>query len=126
MPAPAPARAGGNDEAFLTLATLRRLLAGELGEAVPQSRTEAFAQQFAREFEGHNAPAPAPEPTPAAPAAAIAPSAFTGGSPGPSVAIATYDSKTGQFATPDGNVARQTSVVARDGGQNWTDLMPTG
>ena len=72
------------------------------------------------------APAPAPEPTPAAPAAAIAPSAFTGGSPGPSVAIATYDPKTGQFATPDGNVARQTSVVARDGGQNWTNLMPTG
>ncbi len=69
--------------------------------------------------------APAPEPPPAAPAAAVAPSAFTGGSPGPSVAIATYDPKTGQFATPDGNVARQTSVVARDG-QNWTDLMPTG
>lgn len=69
--------------------------------------------------------APAPEPAPAAPAAAVAPSAFTAGSPGPSVAIATYDPKTGQFATPDGNVARQTSVVARDG-QNWTDLMPTG
>lgn len=70
--------------------------------------------------------APAPESTPAPPAAVVAPSAFSGDSPGPSVAIATYDPKTGQFATPDGSVARQTSVVARDGAQTWTDLMPTG
>lgn len=72
------------------------------------------------------APAPAPESTPAPPAAVVAPSAFTGDSPGPSVAIATYDPKTGQFATPDGTVGRQTTVVDRDGAQTWTDLMPTG
>ena len=71
-------------------------------------------------------PGPAPAAPAPAPAAAVAPSAFNGGSAGPSVAIATYDPKTGQFATPDGTVARQTSVIARDGGQNWTDLMPTG
>jgi hypothetical protein len=57
---PAAVREGGKDEAVLTLATLRRLLAGELGEAPPQSRTEAFAQQFAREFEGDDSPSPAP------------------------------------------------------------------
>lgn len=70
------------------------------------------------------APAPAPAPGPLGPV--VAPSAYTGGPSGPSVAIATYDPKTGQFASPDGSVARQTSVVARDGGQTWTDLMPTG
>jgi hypothetical protein len=42
------------------------------------------------------------------------------------VAIATYDPKTGQFATPDGTVARQTDVVAGDGTPTWTDLLPIG
>ena len=83
-------------------------------------------------------PAPAaPAPTEAVPAApagnspvvapsAFTPSAFTPGVSGPSVAVATYDPKTGQFATPDGTVARQTSMVSPDGPQNWTDLMQTG
>lgn len=80
-------------------------------------------------------PGPAPaEPAPAAavPAApagnapVVAPSAFAPGPNGPSVAVATYDPKTGQFATPDGNVGRQTSMVSPDGAQNWTDLMQTG
>lgn len=57
---PAAVREGGKDEAVLTLATLRRLLAGELVEPAPPSRTEAFAQQFAHEFEGDNSPAQAP------------------------------------------------------------------
>jgi virulence factor Mce-like protein len=76
------------------------------------------------------AAAPAPPPPPPPPAGpAVAPSAFTpgvGGPPGPSVAIATYDPQTGQFATPDGTVARQTDVVAGDGQRAWTDLLPTG
>jgi hypothetical protein len=55
----------------------------------------------------------------------VAPSAHTPGAPGPSVAIATYDPSTGQFATADGSVGRQTDVVAGDGQQTWTDLMPT-
>jgi hypothetical protein len=42
------------------------------------------------------------------------------------VAIATNDPQTGQFATPDGTVARQTDVVAGDGQRAWTDLLPTG
>ena len=80
-----------------------------------------------------------PGPAPAAPAPAdvlpappsgnapvVAPSAFTPGANGPSVAVATYDPKTGQFATPDGTVARQTSMVSSGGPQNWTDLMQTG
>ena len=68
---------------------------------------------------------PPPPVTPAA-GASVAPSAFAPDAGGPSVAIATYDPKTGQFATPDGTVARQTDVIARDGEQSWTDLLPTG
>ena len=44
----------------------------------------------------------------------------------PSVAIATYDPKTGQFATPDGTVARQADVAAGGDKRTWTDLIPTG
>ncbi|MGI9125437.1 MAG: MCE family protein [Mycobacterium sp.] len=70
-------------------------------------------------------PAPAEAP-PAAPPVTVAPSAFTPSGSGPSVAIATYDPATGQFATPDGTVARQTDVVAHGGEKAWTDLLPTG
>jgi virulence factor Mce-like protein len=85
------------------------------------------------------APAPAPAPAEAAPAAPpppppapgapmIAPSAY-GSSPNPardpSVAIATYDPKTGQFATPDGGVYRQTEMAAGGEPQSWQDLLPT-
>jgi hypothetical protein len=42
------------------------------------------------------------------------------------VAIATYDPATGQFATPDGSVARQTDVVAQGGERSWTDMLPVG
>ncbi len=81
------------------------------------------------------APVPAPAEVPAAqpvtpPAPAdgtpVAPSAFTPGGPGPSVAIATYDPKSGQFAAPDGTVGRQTDVANGPGPRAWTDLLPTG
>jgi phospholipid/cholesterol/gamma-HCH transport system substrate-binding protein len=72
--------------------------------------------------------APVPSPPPA-PGAVIAPSAY-GSSPeparDPSVAIATYDPKTGQFATPDGGVYRQTEMAAGGGPQSWQDMLPTG
>lgn len=71
-------------------------------------------------------PTPDSAPPPPPPGAAVAPSAFTPDGTGPSVAIATYDPQTGQFATPDGTVARQTDVVAGDGQRAWTDLLPTG
>ncbi len=51
------------------------------------------------------------------------PSAFdpsTSG-PGPSVAIAHYDPQTGEYATPDGQIARQTDLV--DPPKTWQDLM---
>jgi phospholipid/cholesterol/gamma-HCH transport system substrate-binding protein len=86
-------------------------------------------------------PPAAPAPAPGAPAPqavpniaptdqgggpAVAPSAFTPGQPGgPSVAIATYDPATGQYATPDGNVFRQTDLAQSGGDRSWKDLLPT-
>lgn len=75
-------------------------------------------------------PAPAevvpPAPPVIPPVPTVAPSAFSpAGSPGPSVAIATYDPKTGQFATPDGGVYRQPDLVRTGGERSWEDLLPT-
>ena len=65
---------------------------------------------------------PAP---PGGPGPAAAPSSFaTNGSAGPSIAIATYDPKTGQYATPDGTVYRQSDLVAHPGARSWRDLFP--
>ena len=77
-------------------------------------------------------------PVPGAPAGPVVapsafnnPSAFTPGaanpsaSSGPSVAIATYDPQTGQYATPDGGVYRQTNLVPQSGDRSWEDLLPT-
>ncbi|MCK5752897.1 MAG: mammalian cell entry protein, partial [Mycobacterium sp.] len=81
-------------------------------------------------------PAPVGPPAPPAPlppaqgpllpdqAVPAAPSAFDGDSaPGPSVASASYDPRTGQYLSPDG----QLQQVASAGGArptSWTDLMP--
>ena len=66
-------------------------------------------------------PAPAEVP---APPPMVAPSAFNSGG-GPSVAIATYDPATGQFAAPGGGVFRQSDVVRKGAPQSWEDLLPT-
>lgn len=71
-------------------------------------------------------PAPAGDQRPAAGAPTFVPSGIAGAAGGPSVAIATYDPTTGQFATPDGGVYRQTDLAAPDGQRSWQDLMPTG
>jgi hypothetical protein len=56
----------------------------------------------------------------------VAPSAFKPGTPGgPSVAIATCDPATGQYATPQGNVYRQTDLAQSGGDRSWKDLLPT-
>ncbi|MHA3020687.1 MCE family protein [Mycobacterium sp. BMJ-28] len=75
-----------------------------------------------------------PEPTPPAEpgllpdpgAVPAAPSAFQPNrSAGPSVAVATYDPGTGQYATPDGAVYRQSDLVAHTGERTWKDLFPS-
>ena len=67
-----------------------------------------------------------PPVPPLPPGPTVAPSAFgPGDTDGPSVAIATYDPQTGQFATPDGGVYRQTDLVPQSGERSWEDLLPT-
>jgi hypothetical protein len=64
---------------------------------------------------------PGPDGVPAA-----APSAFTGTTSGqPSVAIAQYNPKTGQYVTPGGEVFSQTNLVAQGNPKSWKDLLPT-
>jgi phospholipid/cholesterol/gamma-HCH transport system substrate-binding protein len=65
----------------------------------------------------------APElPMPTEPA--VAPSAFKGGAgDGPSVAIAKYNPRTGEYMGSDGNLYKQTDLVSTP--KTWQDLMPT-
>jgi hypothetical protein len=58
----APERNRELDESLLTLDSLRRLLSGELDQPGGGNRMAAFAQQFAREFEGSGSPQSAPAP----------------------------------------------------------------
>jgi phospholipid/cholesterol/gamma-HCH transport system substrate-binding protein len=53
-----------------------------------------------------------------------APSSFApnGSGGGPSVAFATYDPQTGQYATPGGKVYRQSDLVTPAGSRTWKDL----
>lgn len=66
-------------------------------------------------------PPPADDTPPPGAAPASASAEATDG--GPSVAFATYNPRTGQYATPDGLVHTRTDLVAPPA-QNWTDLLP--
>jgi phospholipid/cholesterol/gamma-HCH transport system substrate-binding protein len=72
---------------------------------------------------------PAPGPVEAPPidggAVPAAPSAYSDkGSDGPSVAVTTYDPRSGRYVTPDGQVQQLTNVVAGAGPKSWKDLLP--
>jgi len=78
---------------------------------------------------GEVPPPPGPPPGPPAStdgAPAVAPSAFAPDQvTGPSIAVATYDPRTGQYATPDGQVYRQADLVPHPGDRTWKDLFAT-
>jgi phospholipid/cholesterol/gamma-HCH transport system substrate-binding protein len=72
-------------------------------------------------------PLPGPVPAPPTDGGAVpaAPSAFSGkGSGGPSVAITTYDPRTGRYVTPDGQVQQLTNVGSSAEPKSWKDLLP--
>jgi len=73
------------------------------------------------------APPPPPDaaPPPAGEAPEAAPSAFAtnGSTPGPSVAVAQYDPRTGQYLGPDGQSYQQTNLVTSATPKTWQDLM---
>jgi virulence factor Mce-like protein len=77
---------------------------------------------------GDAAPAPQgplPGPPPDGGAVPAAPSAFSGKrSGGPSVAVTTYDPRTGRYVTPDGQVQRLTNVGPSAQPKSWKDLLP--
>jgi hypothetical protein len=72
-------------------------------------------------------PAPGPVPAPPTDGGAVpaAPSAFSSkGSGGPSVAITTYDPRTGRYITPDGQVQQLANVGSGAEPKSWKDLLP--
>ncbi|MGV0698860.1 MCE family protein [Mycolicibacter sinensis] len=64
-----------------------------------------------------------PPTAPGEGAPAAAPSGYAQGAAGPSVAVATYNPRTGQYAAPDGKVYSRTDL-ARPAAQSWEDLLP--
>jgi phospholipid/cholesterol/gamma-HCH transport system substrate-binding protein len=71
------------------------------------------------------APGPVEAPLPDGGGVPAAPSAFSGkGSGGPSVAVTTYDPRSGRYVAPDGQVQQLTNVVAGAGPKSWKDLLP--
>lgn len=101
-----------------------------IAQGVPPDDRVDFSERIHGPVEGTPMPPgePAPQVPAGAPAAAegvpaAAPSALSpNASGGPSVSFATYDPATGQYATPDGKVYRQTDLVA--GSSSWQDLLP--
>lgn len=69
--------------------------------------------------------APPPDPDGGTPAAA--PSAFSGNGsgPGPSVAVARYNPKTGMYVTPEGQAYKRSDLVANGKPKTWKDLLLT-
>jgi hypothetical protein len=69
-----------------------------------------------------------PSPT-GAPSSApsAAPSAFgrEESQPGPSVAVAQYNPHTGSYIAPDGQVYRQSDLVATKAAKTWKDMFAT-
>jgi hypothetical protein len=65
-----------------------------------------------------------PLPPPDVPAPGVAPSAFEGaGAQGPSMAVAKYNPRTGEYMGSDGHMYKQTDLV--NTASSWQDLMPT-
>ena len=66
-------------------------------------------------------------PSPASGATPVAPSSFGAGGPenGPSVVVAKYDPRTGQYVGPDGGVYQQRDLATAGTEKSWQDLLPT-
>jgi len=72
-----------------------------------------------------DAPAAAGGAAPAAPSAFGHSGSQPGAQPGPSVAIAQYDPRTGSYFTPDGQVYRQSDLATKKGPKTWKDMFAT-
>lgn len=101
-----------------------------IAQGVPPDDRITFGDQI---FGPAENPAPgAAEGDPASPevkasppegSAAVAQSGYAAGTAGPSVAFATYNPRTGQYAAPDGKVYSQSDLV-RPAPRSWEDMLP--
>ncbi len=67
---------------------------------------------------------PEPPPPPPPPGIPAAPSSFNGGgADGPSVAVASYDPRTGRYVGPDGMAHTQSDLVADSTARDWKELI---
>lgn len=110
-----------------------------IAQGVPVDDRVTFQEQIFGPVEGTPMPPPAPiagaVPPPAVEGAAVPPPAVEGAAvpaapsahvtegDHPSVAFATYNPETGQYAAPDGKVYSQSDLV-RPPAQSWEELMP--
>jgi hypothetical protein len=67
--------------------------------------------------------APLPAPSDGTPAAQ--PNSFDGASSrsAPSVVVAQYDPRTGEYSTPDGETYRQSDLAVTGSPRNWKDML---
>ncbi|MGV0746492.1 MCE family protein [Mycolicibacterium sp. XJ870] len=100
-----------------------------IAQGVPPDDRTTLDEQIFGPLEGTPPPVDAPPPPadvpppPADGAVPVAPSAFAPAAGGPSVAFAIYNPRTGQYATPDGEVYSQTNLVTPKP-QSWEDMLP--
>jgi phospholipid/cholesterol/gamma-HCH transport system substrate-binding protein len=85
--------------------------------------TEAPTADAPPPMPADNQPAPTVVPAPDDPPAAPSSYGTDGSKPGPSVAVAPYDPRTGQYVTPDGHVYRQSDLVVPVAAKTWKDLV---
>lgn len=120
-----------SDKPFEPLAMRQHVLGpypidpGLLAQGVPPDDRIDFSDQIFGPLQGTPPPPPEPNPVPVpqpGPAAA-APSSFGQQEGSPSVAVATYNPETGQYATPDGGVFTQTDL-GDSAPNSWQDLLP--
>jgi phospholipid/cholesterol/gamma-HCH transport system substrate-binding protein len=114
---------------------------GTMGAAAPPAPSSASMSTQAADFPPIaplDVPAPPPAlhrpPAPPRPPAVIdggrpqsAPSSFGGKTtkPVPSVAVASYDPRTGRYLTPDGKLYEQSDLATSTAPKKWQDLLPT-
>lgn len=120
-----------SDKPFEPLAMRQHVLGpypidpGLLAQGVPPDDRIDFSDQIFGPLQGTPPPPPEPNPVPVpqpGPVAA-APSSFGQQEGSPSVAVATYNPETGQYATPDGGVFTQTDL-GDSAPNSWQDLLP--
>ncbi|PRC44604.1 virulence factor Mce, partial [Mycobacterium sp. ITM-2017-0098] len=90
-----------------------------IAQGVPPDDRITLDDHIFGPIQGTPMPPPAPAAIPSVPSSSTAPA----GLGSPSVAFATYNPETGQYASPDGQVHSQSNLVG-PAPQSWEDLLP--